>query len=314
MSDVDKIISEIRDRTEEKINESIERMIREIKKHLPYEAGRVRGNSVGWNSVEFKKSNFRNPAVVCTLETFQTSYSAPKIEIPAPMVTIPEPTKTVSVTFPQISEIKRVNIKIPDLPRPEDFANSLKSAAINAALLAYFTDWGVFNLWKVQIVSAILALGYHVGARINDAWDKHIGPQFKKIEDINDQINSGLSNVVNSINQNLSIIQTKVQESLDSLTTNINSTLVDFHKKIQSSLNETALRTSKTAEDAVNKTLDKLYELLSIDKGMGFTPAITRNISSAGFEFWCPKEGLIANYLAVETQTLKLKDVMEEMI
>lgn len=304
------LTGEVREAIQNVVNEALTRLREEFRNRLPYEAGRARGEKVGWCRVEFQKK-FRDPAVICTLESWTTGCTPPKIHIEPPMVSIPPPPPPKPITFPVVPSPPSFSFTLPNLPRGENYAETLRSNVVMLAVLAYFTDWGVFNSWKNEIVSGILALGYIIGSKLNDAWDKHFAPYLKRVEEIGSKVNSSLSSMSQDISNVLTGLRDRAQQNINEVLNTFHKYLSDLVNSTNNTLNEFAVKAASAFEDSVNQAIEKLYELLALERGVGFTPAIIRNVSGSGFEFWCPKEGVVANYLAVECGKLELERIRE---
>lgn len=98
-----------------------------------------------------------------------------------------------------------------------------------------------------------------------------------------------------------------VKDKFDEMRDRVNDAISDFRTNIQNSLNEfkdglqgNVDDIAKHINDAYNRSIDKLYEYINIEKGNVMIPALIRqgSVTNTSFEVWSPGYGTL-HWIAV---------------
>lgn len=163
-------------------------------------------------------------------------------------------------------------------------------------------DWVYvpYNWIQQQIIKAIVIMAWFSGSVFNRLWDNAYQKSLGRVEQILNQINYNLYDVV--MNTNLKIMEfcRNLKNALDMMANNFNAVITRFRDDLKKSFKELTNNINKGNEAIINQSINKIYELVRLSRGMGFAPAIVRNAEN-GFEWWSPASGVKLYYVVFQT-------------
>lgn len=274
----------------------------------------------GWNVVKFPAA-FKTKPVVVALSEYLTGwftpekFKAPEIKISIPKVKLPE-APTISLPDVNLQPIPIPTVTIPRISR-EDWSQKLKDEWEDYV-------WNNIPSWLIGFrhLATWLAgqIGKLAGLFLNWLWDTMIQRQVDKIQDAVDSalkaMRNNLDDIINrriigdprspatgSVNWAIDLMRTRLQST-------INSGLADTRDKTQEAISTTidnlesiaksaTAQLTKFSEDALNKAIPKLYEMIGLAQGILLTPVPIANVSETGFAVYALKPGQKIHWIAV---------------
>jgi len=259
------------------------------------EQGKEHYITKGWQSVKFTEKFSSSPVIIALIESREGWYIEEyfrklRVELP-------------TIEIPKAPAIPPFSLDIPSLPHPE--LEKKLADAFEEVAEKYLGDWNVtvagisfgFNFLRDRIKKVFRVVGAETARIIEkDVWDDTIKKQVDKIE----------SQVENSVNSKIEEIRTVLNTGLKDARDKIATTVSNFRSSIQTGINTVV----DYSDDALNKSIDKLYDMMGLPKGTIVTLAAVQKVSATGFEVWSPGASTI-HWGALGSAPLPLQPVIE---
>ena len=223
--------------------------------------GELSSSSSGVYSVSFPKEFVAPPSVIALANMRQGQLSK-KAFVP-----------------PSISKISEV--KAPAFPS----VRQLVPASISESKVDYLSSE------EVTISEEPKGVPFNeIFNNIRNSLNNIIAAAFTGESSIEKQVNQAFA----SINKQLTDSMQEIGSSIDGVTSKIGGALVERINQVVAETNNGLQEASMQATEALNKSVDRLYELLNLSEGMKFTPLGLQEVTTTGFKLYVPKDSKVS--------------------